>query len=88
MNKVQILHLNVGKRRNVQNSLLNDETIKEFQAITVVEPYILADPDSNQPTIPRDYRWQIFRPTTFITDVLPRFAFRTAIWVNTRCRAA
>ena len=85
--KVQILHLNVGKRRNVQNSLPNDETIKDFQAITVVEPYIFADPDNNQPTIPQDYRWQIFRPTTFKTDVLPRFAFRTAIWVNARCKS-
>lgn len=67
--------------------LLNDETIKDFQAITVVEPYIFANPDNNETTIPQDYRWQSFRPTTLRTDVLPRFTFRTAIWVNARCKA-
>ena len=34
------MHLNVGKRRLVQHSLLNDVTIKDFDAIAVVEPYI------------------------------------------------
>lgn len=87
MNRVQILHLNVGKRRNVQNSLLNDATIKDFQAITVVEPYVFANPDNNEPTIPQDHRWQIYRPTTLRADVPPRFTFRTAIWVNARCKA-
>lgn len=87
MNRVQILHLNVGKRRNVQNSLLNDATIKDFQAVAVVEPYIFANPENDEPTIPQDHRWQIYRPTTLRQDVLPRFAFRTAIWVNARCKA-
>jgi len=60
MNKVQILHLNVGKRRNVQNSPLNDEICKDYGAITVVELYIFANPDDNQPTTPQDRRWQTF----------------------------
>jgi hypothetical protein len=40
MTRLRIMHLNVGKRRLVQYSLLNDETIKDFDAIAVVEPYI------------------------------------------------
>jgi hypothetical protein len=55
MNKVQILHLNVEKRRNVQNSLLNGATIRDFQAITVVEPCIFANPNDNRPKISQDY---------------------------------
>lgn len=87
MNRTQILHLNVGKRRLVQNSLLNDETLKDYQALCVVEPYIYANPDNNNPTIPQDSRWQIYRPTKCHADALPRHAFRSAIWVNAKNKA-
>jgi hypothetical protein len=40
MNRVQIMHLNVGKRRTVQYGLLNDTIVKDFIALTVIEPYI------------------------------------------------
>jgi hypothetical protein len=63
MSRTQILYLNVGRRRLAQNSLLNDETLKDFQAIFVVEPYIFATPDNNEPNIQQDQRWQIYRPT-------------------------
>lgn len=87
MNRVQILHLNVGKTRIVQNSLLNDTSLKDFSAISVIEPYIYANPDNNKPTIPHDYRWHIFQPTTKADDALPRHAFRSAIWINTKVKA-
>jgi hypothetical protein len=32
------MHLNAGRRRLVQHSVLNDTTIKDFDAIAVVEP--------------------------------------------------
>jgi hypothetical protein len=56
MNSIQILHLNVGKRRAAQNSLLNDKTLQDFSVIVVVEPYIFVKPEDNIPTIPQDYR--------------------------------
>ena len=40
MNRVQIMYLNVGKRRTVQHSLLNDEVLKDYTVLTVLEPYI------------------------------------------------
>jgi hypothetical protein len=87
MNSIQILYLNVGKRRAAQNSLLNDETLQDFSAIAVVEPYIFVKPEDNVPTIPQDYRWQIYQPTTRNDNALPRHSFRSAIWVNVKNRA-
>ena len=40
MNRVQIMHLNAGKRRTVQYGLLNDDSVKDYTALAVVEPYI------------------------------------------------
>ena len=34
------MHLNVEKRRTVQHSLLNDEALKDYAALTVLELYI------------------------------------------------
>jgi hypothetical protein len=82
MNRVQIMHLNVGKRRTVQHSLLNDAAIKDFVAFTVVEPYVFQHPQTGEPTIPQDRRWQVFVPTTRRQDGHVRHAFRAAVWVN------
>jgi hypothetical protein len=87
MNRLRILHLNVGKRPAVQQSLLNDDSIKDFDALTVVEPYIFRHPQTGTPTIAQDRRWEVFRPTTLRTDGHARHAFRAAIWVNSRCKA-
>jgi hypothetical protein len=37
-------HLNVGKRRTVQYGLLNDEALKDYVALVVLEPYIFKYP--------------------------------------------
>jgi hypothetical protein len=87
MNRLRILHLNVGKRPAVQQSLLNDDSIKDFDALTVVEPYIFRHPQTGTPTIAQDRRWEVFKPTTLRTDGHARHAFRAAIWVNSRCKA-
>jgi exonuclease III len=86
MNRTQILHLNVGKWRLAKNSL-NDAIIKDFQAICVVGSYIFVNPDNNEPTIPQDRRWQIYQPITTKEDAIPRHAFRSAVWVNAKCKA-
>jgi hypothetical protein len=87
MNRTQILHLNASRGRLVQNSLLNDETTKDFQALCVVEPYLFANPENGEPTILQDFRWQIYRPTTIREGVQARYSFRSAIWVNAKDKA-
>jgi hypothetical protein len=87
MNRLRVLHLNVGKRPVVQQSLLNDDSLKDFDALTVVEPYIFRHPQTGVPTITPDRRWEVFSPTTMRADGHARHAFRAAIWVNTRCKA-
>jgi hypothetical protein len=87
MNRVQVMHLNAGKRRAVQHGLLNDETIRDFTALAVVEPYIFQHPQTGVPTISQDRHWQIFEPTEKRRDGHARHAFRAALWVNRKCRA-
>jgi len=35
-----VLHPKIGKRKEVQQSLLNDKTLKDFDALATVELYI------------------------------------------------
>jgi hypothetical protein len=44
MNRVQIMYLSVGKRRTVQYGLLNDEALKDYVTLAVLEPYIFKHP--------------------------------------------
>jgi hypothetical protein len=81
------MQLNVGKRRLVQHSLLNDVTINDFDAVAVVEPYIFQHPRTGAPTVPQDRHWRVFEPTRRRLDGHARHAFRAAIWVNRRCTA-
>jgi hypothetical protein len=48
------MHLNVGKRRTVQYGLLNDEALKDYVALAVIEPYIYQHPRTGDPTISPD----------------------------------
>jgi hypothetical protein len=57
------MHLNAGKRRTVQYGLLNDDLVKDYTALAVVEPYIYQQPQTGEPTISPDRHWQIFTPT-------------------------
>jgi hypothetical protein len=79
MNRLCILYLNVGKRPAVQQSLLNDDSIKDFDVLTVVELYIFRHPQTGTPTIAQDCCWEVFRPATLRTDRHARYAFRAAI---------
>jgi exonuclease III len=84
---LQFLHLNVGKRKQVQQSLLNDETLKEFDALATVEPYIYMHLHTGKPTVTPHASWQMFTPSIKRTDGMPRHAFRSLIWVNKQCKA-
>jgi hypothetical protein len=48
---LSILHLNLGKRKQVQLSLLNDETLKDFNALATVELYIYRYLHTNKLTV-------------------------------------
>ena len=37
---MQILQLNIQKRREVQHSVLNDAGLKEYTALIISEPYV------------------------------------------------
>ena len=87
MIRLRITPLNVAKRRLVQHSLLSDETIKDFDAIAVVEPCIFQHPRIGAPTVPQDRHWRVFELIRKRLDRHARYAFRAAIWVNRRCTA-
>ena len=84
---LHVLHLNVGKRKEVQQSLLNDETLKDFDALATVEPYIYKHPHTGRPTVTPQVSWQMFTPSIERSDGMPRHAFRSLIWVNSHCKA-
>ena len=67
--------------------MLNDNTLKDFDALAVVEPYIYRHPHTGLPTVPGHQLWQLFTPSIQREDGAPRHAFRSMIWVNARCKA-
>jgi hypothetical protein len=48
------MHLNVGKQRTVQYGLLNDEALKDYTALAILEPYIYQHPQTGELTISPD----------------------------------
>jgi hypothetical protein len=54
---LQILQLNVHKRREVQQSLLNDEGLKDYAVLAISEPYARTI-DGSMVTVPMGhYNW-------------------------------
>ena len=87
LESLRILYLNVGKRRQVQHSLLNDDKAAEYSVIATVEPYIHRDPLTDQPTVTPAANWEIIQPTLRREDRPERHSFRALLWVNRRIRA-
>jgi hypothetical protein len=60
---LKILQLNVRKRREVQQSLLNDEELKDYAVLAVSEPYarLIEGVGSPTATYPRCHRVQGLR---------------------------
>lgn len=79
MSRLRILHLNVEKRPVVQYSLLNNNSLEDFDALVLVEPYIFWHPQTGLPTIAQGRRWEVFRRTSTRPDGHARHAFRAAI---------
>jgi hypothetical protein len=61
---LQILQLNVHKRREVQQSLLNDEGLKDYAVLAISEPYARTI-DGSLVTVPTGHHnWTKLIPTT------------------------
>lgn len=85
--QTQILHYNVGKRRQVQGSLLNDKELEQYDVLVVLEPYIYPYTDTEKPRTPQHVNWTAITPTTVRTDGHIRHSFRAMLYVNKRTRA-
>lgn len=77
----KVLYVNIGKRKTAHWSLFYDESLANFDALVVVEPYIYEDLDNGEPAFPVERNWQLFVPNVrYEGDV--RYAYRAAMWVN------
>ena len=86
MTKVfQILQLNVGKRDMVQQSLLNDESLKDFCVLVVSEPYSWRDGETLVVAPIRHHNWVKMIPTVQHEG---RWAIRSMLWVREDLEAA
>lgn len=85
--RLQILHYNVGRQKHVQWSVLNDEAYTHFAALAVVEPYLYADHGTGEVRCGSHGNWQAFTPTLQREHRHTQFAYRAMIWVNTAYQA-
>lgn len=76
-----MLHVNIGKRKTAHWSLFCDESLADFDALSVVEPYIFEDLDAREPAFPLERNWQLFRPSEK-EEGEARYAYRASVWVN------
>lgn len=83
LGQFKVLHVNIGKRMTVHWSLFCDESRADFDALSVVEPYIYEDLDTGEPAFPVERSWQLFKPSTK-REGEARYAYRAALWVNRR----
>lgn len=76
---IEILQLNVRKRREIQQSLLNDEGLKGYTALAVSEPYARMI-DDTLTTVPMGHHnWTKMVPTTKRDSTWP---IRSMLWVR------
>ena len=84
MNKtIGILQANVGRRREVQLSLLNDDSIQDFELILITEPNIM-DIDG-KPVVHQYAQWAIIKPTLVRDDTVIH-SFRSLIYINKKAQ--
>ena len=80
-----ILQLNVGKRQTVQQSLLNDENLKQYSALAVLEPHVWRV-EQELRIVPLHHRnWVKITPTSQSSD---RWAIRSMLWIRSDITAA
>ena len=76
---LQILQLNVRKQREVQQSLLNDESLRDFGVLAVTEPYVWKQADTLV-TVPMGHsNWTRIMPNVHEDG---RWAVRSMLWVR------
>lgn len=49
INELNILHYNVGRRKQVQWGSFDDTALQDFTALAVLDPQLYEDPDSGEP---------------------------------------
>jgi exonuclease III len=78
---LQILQFNVRKSDIVQQSLLNEESLKDFSALVISEPYSWRDRESNAivATPIEHHNWTKMIPTTHHDS---RWAIRSMLWIR------
>lgn len=76
---MRFLQLNVQKQRNVQHSMMNDESLKEYAALMVSEPHVF-ELDGKLATSPMGHQgWTAILPSERHDG---RWAIRSMLWVR------
>ena len=87
LGQLNILCYNVGKRKQVQQSLMNDAGLADFDLLAVVEPHIFGDINTGWPRPGHYTNWQSILPSTYRQDGHIRHSCRAMLWVNTKHKA-
>ena len=84
---LQVLHLNVGKQRQAQWSMLNDKSLSKYAMLAVVEPHLYEDSGTGSAQCGTHRQWQPLTPSVHRQDSHARYAYRAMLWVNTGIQA-
>lgn len=77
--QMQVLQLNMQKRREVQHSVMNDASLKEYAALAISEPYVFGM-DGKVRTSPIGHQsWTAILPSERHDG---RWAVRSMLWVR------
>ena len=87
MEHLQILHLNGGKQKQAQWSMLNDGTLSKFAVLAVVEPYLYVDPETGGAQCGTHRHWRPLSPTVHREDSYVRYAYRAMLWIHADVQA-
>ena len=81
---LQILQLNVRKQSMVQQSLMNDEQLREYGILAITEPYAWKEGAKLITSPMRHANWTKMIPTT---QEESRWAVRSMLWVRKELEA-
>ena len=78
-NTLQVFQLNIRKQSTVQQSVMNDEELKEFGVLALSEPYVRRK-DGMLSTVPTGHsNWTKLIPTVYHEG---RWAVRSMLWIR------
>jgi hypothetical protein len=84
VNTLKILEWNVGKRKEAQLSLLNDEETNDFDLLLLSEPYSFTPRNQKNPIALQHHYWETVIPSEYNKTVYGKNNFRSMIYVNKR----